>query len=410
MCSIPARSLVVAALLLAGAAAARAQSGDVVASARSAATSGHRAEALGDLERHLRESPRDVDARLLYGLVLSWEGRYDDARRELGQVLVQTPSYNDARVALANIAWWNGDYPELKRLVDEARLQRPDDVEWQLLDARALDGLGQPREARRVLQALLAQAPGYPRARVLKNRLDASLRPWSLTAGYVGDRFSDQRTPWAEYSVALSRQTPVGSVIGRVSQVERFGLGDRLFEVEMYPTFRPGTYAYVGVGVAKDERLYPGYRVATDLYQSLGGGFEASAGFRRLGFAAVTDIYVGTLTKYTGSWMLTGKAMYVPDRDGPEDAVSYHAVVRRYVGGSGESWIGGGFSHGYSREELGDSAELQNLDADTVRLNAEILVHPRWLVAASASTSRQERARRQPLWQHSVGASVTVYF
>ena len=45
--------------------AAGAQPVDVLTSARVAATSGHRAEALADLEQHLSESPRDVDARLV---------------------------------------------------------------------------------------------------------------------------------------------------------------------------------------------------------------------------------------------------------------------------------------------------------------------------------------------------------
>jgi YaiO family outer membrane protein len=228
--------------------------------------------------------------------------------------------------------------------------------------------------------------------------------------GFGTDRFSDQRTPWGEYAVSISRQTPVGSVIARASRAERFGLSDGLFEVEMYPSFRPGTYGYVSVGVARDDLLYPNYRVATDLYQSVGGGFEVSAGFRRLGFSTTTDIYLGTLTKYTGSWMLTGKAMYVPDFEGPEDSVSLHAVLRRYVRGDGESYWGGGYSHGYSREELGDRFELQGLNADTVRAGAEILVHPRMLVAASASSSRQERANRTPLWQHALAGSLTVYF
>ena len=221
---------------------------------------------------HLRESPRDVDARLLYGLVLSWEGRYEEARHELKRVLEQTPTYNDARVALANIAWWNGEYTELKRIADDGRLQRPDDVEWLLQDARALDGLGRPQDARRVVQGLLSQAPGHPQARTLKNRLDASLRPWSLTVSYGGDRFSDDRTPWSESAVSVSRQTPVGSVIVRGSRVERFELSDRLIEFEAYPSFRPGTYAYVGIGFAKDDLLYPNYRVATDVYQSVGDG------------------------------------------------------------------------------------------------------------------------------------------
>ena len=71
------------------------------------------------LESHLANSPRDVDARLLYGVVLSWDGRYDDAGRELRRVLDQTPTYNDARVALANMAWWTGDYSELHDLADD---------------------------------------------------------------------------------------------------------------------------------------------------------------------------------------------------------------------------------------------------------------------------------------------------
>ncbi len=60
------------------------------------------------LETHLSEAPRDVDARLLYGLVLSWEGRYDEARPVLQQVLTQAPAYTDARVALMNVEYWSG--------------------------------------------------------------------------------------------------------------------------------------------------------------------------------------------------------------------------------------------------------------------------------------------------------------
>ena len=211
------------------------------------------------LERHLRESPRDVDARLLYGLVLSWEGRYDDARRELGGCSTRRPTTTTPASALANIAWWNGEYTELKRIADDGRMQPP--------RRRRVDAAGRARPrrarpaapgARRSCRQLLSQAPGHPQARSLKNRLDASLRPWSLTMGYGADRFSDDRTPWDEYTVSFSRQTPVGSVIGRASHVERFGLSDRLFEVEMYPSFRPGTYGFVSVGFAKDDTALPG--------------------------------------------------------------------------------------------------------------------------------------------------------
>ncbi len=403
--------LVVAALLLVlgVVASVSAQSEAVRTDARSAAIAGRRAEAVSKLETHLTTFPRDADARLLLGVVLSWDGKYEDADRELRRVLEQSPTYNDARVALANVAWWTGRYDVLHELAATGRLQRPYDVEWIMLEARALDGLGRRREARQAVMTLLARQPGHVQARTLKNRLDTQLRPWTLTMGYGGDRFSDNRLPWNEYSTALSRQTAVGSVIARVSHAERFGYADRLLEVEFYPTIRPGTYGFVSYGRAKDDTLFPNYRMAVDLYQSLGRGYEGSIGFRRLAFSSTTDIYVGTLTKYVGNWMVTGKVFSVPDFDGPEDSLSYHGVVRRYIRGDGESFLSAGYSRGSSREELNDSAELRQLDADTFRAGAELLVG-RTVMSVSGSTSRQERSRNGTLWQHSFGAFLSVYF
>lgn len=386
-----------------------AQVGDVRAAARSAAIDGRRNEAVQMLEGLLEDSPRDADARLLLGVVLSWDGKYTDAERELRRVLEQSPTYNDARVALANVAWWTGNYTALQELARVGREQRPNDAEWVLLEARALDGLGKRREARQVVTTLLARFPGHVQARSLKNRLDTELRPWTLTMGYGEDRFSDGRIPWNEFATSLSRQTAVGSVIGRVSRASRFGFSDRLFEVEFYPSFRPGTYGYVSYGRAQDDALFPNYRVAADIFQSLGNGYEGSLGMRRLAFSSTTDIYLGSLTKYVGNWMLTAKVFSVPDYDGPEDSVSVHALVRRYIKGDGESFLSAGYSRGSSREELSDRAELQQLDADTVRAGAELLFG-RTVVAVSGSTSRQERVRNGTLWQHSFGASLSVFF
>src|SRR5689334_14495356 len=81
---------------------------DVIARARAAAADGRRAEGITLLEQHLATSPRDVDARLVYGLILSWDGQYDRARAALREVLAQAPEYMDARVALMNVEWWSG--------------------------------------------------------------------------------------------------------------------------------------------------------------------------------------------------------------------------------------------------------------------------------------------------------------
>lgn len=348
---------------------------DVIARARAAAAAGRSAEGLQLLEAHLAETPRDVDARLVYGLLLSWEGRYDEARRELQQVLAQTPDYLDARVALMNVEWWSGR-------ADEARDQ---------------------------VNTILQKDAGNPQARLVRQRLDARTRPWSAGVSYTRDTFQDEREPWGETAVSFGRETPVGSLLLRGNHAERFGLTDQQIEVEFYPTFRAGTYAFIGVGYSADHLLYPERRLSFDLYQGIGGGFELSGGYRRLQFATTTDIYLATLTKYAGNWMLTGKVFYVPDNV-LGASWSYHAQVRRYFGAAGTSFVGGGYSRGLSREEPRGTGDLLRVTADTVKGQIQLDLGEWLRLSAAASRGRQERALREPLWQNTMSAGLTVRF
>ncbi len=379
----------------------------VLKDARDAVNEGRRPDALRILETQLAASPRDVDSRLLYGLVLSWSGRYDDARRELEQVLAQAPAYTDARVALANVEWWSAQYDRLDRVAIEGLKRQPNDPVWLMYRARALDGLGQPQLARRAVDTVLASQPGNAGARALGERLDARLRPWSAQLSHTVDWFDDDRATWTETAATIGRMTPVGRVLARASTSQRFGMSDTQFEIEAYPRLRPGTYGHVNFGASVDKALYPGSRVGLELYQSLGGGFEGSLGWRRLGFATTTNIYVGSLTKYAGNWMLTGRAYFIPAE--PSDSTSYHGVVRRYFGTDGTSFFGMGYSHGFARDEVRNLTDLLTLDSDTVRAEFDARLGSRLRAAASGSTSRQERPFGT-LRQHTVSASLRVIF
>lgn len=348
---------------------------DVIARARAAASAGKRAEGIAVLEAHLATSPRDVDARLVYGLILSWDGQYPQARTALTDVLAQAPDYLDARVALMNVEWWSGHD-------DDARDQ---------------------------VRAVLARDAGNTQARLVQQRLDARTRPWSAGVLFTHDAFSDDREPWNELAVTLGRETPIGSVIVRGSQADRFGLRDRQVDIEFYPTFRAGSYAFVGIGIGDNQRLYPRHRVSFELYQSIGKGVEISGGFRQLNFATTTKIYLGTVTKYAGNWMLTGKVLAVPDQR-LSDSWSYHGLVRRYFGSSGTSYVGGGYSHGFSREEPRGAGDLIRIKADTFRGQAEIELRERVRLSLSASSSRQERTVLDPLWQNTAGAGISFRF
>ena len=347
----------------------------VVVRAREAATSGRRAEALTMLEARLADAPRDVDAGLLYGLVLSWERRYDEARPVLQQVLAQAPDYTDARVALMNVEYWSGHAKEALEQADR----------------------------------ILARQPGDVTARAVRERLLAATRPWWASSSYTVDAFNDDTDPWQEVMVYVTRRTPVGAVIGRASHAARFGFQDQQYELEFYPRFRAGTYAYVNAGVATDADLYPRARFAFDLYQSLGRGYEVSGGARYLDFGTVTRIYVGTLTKYLGNWMLTGKVYHVP-AETALDSTSYHGGFRRYFGGDGTSYAGASYIHGFSREEIRNVTDLLTLRTETVRGETDVLIGTRLRLFASGGTSRQDRANRSALWQTTITTGLSVQF
>jgi len=366
-------SVVAAALTCLCAEAAHAQD-DVIRRARAAASDGRRSEGIAMLETHLERSPSDVDARLVYGLMLSWDGQYDEARAALTQVLAQSPTYLDARVALMNVEWWSG----------------------------------RTREAREQVKAILAKDAGNMQARLVQQRLDARTRPWSAAVSVAIDAFDDDREMWGETTLTLGRETPIGSMLVRGNQARRFGLVDRQVEIEFYPSFRAGTYAFVGVGLGVDEVLYPKSRVSFDLYQSVGKGIELSGGYRQLNFSEQTRIYLGSITKYAGNWMITGKVYSVPGE--VSDSWSYHGLARRYFGSDGTSFIGAGYSHGFSREEPRGEGDLITVNADSVRAQADIALTDRARLSFSVSASRQERVSRDPLWQTTAGSGFSIRF
>ncbi len=351
---------------------------DGLTEARALAIAGNRPAAIAQLRERLAVAPADDDARLLLGTVLSWEGSYEEARTLLQQVVTARPADTDALGALLNVQIWSGRPREAKALAERGLELSPNSSQFLQGRQRAVDAIDR-------------------------------LRPWEVSASESDDWFSDRRTSWREHQLSVRRATPAGSVIVRGSRAERFGLTDNQFEVEMYPRFRAGTYAYVSAGWAPAKRLSPESRYAADLYQSLGAGLEGSFGYRRLGFSSTTDIFVASLNKYVGNWLLTSRMFYVPDRTGAASR-SYHGAFRRYFGADGTSYVGARYSHGFAREEVRNLNDFEVLRSNTVAGELSTALGSRLRLGVSGSTSDQERANLLKLRQHSLSAALGVKF
>jgi YaiO family outer membrane protein len=381
---------------------------DVLKTARDLATSGHRAESLDLLQRHLTSHPRDTDAQTLFGIILSWEGRYDEARQQLQEVLDRSPDNGDALSALINVELWS-DHPSVAEALSRRAMAANEETASLLLSrARALSAMNRLSDARAEVKRALAIAPGNEQAQRLSRGLENRSRQWRAGTVFGTDFFSDDRDAWRESQLSIAREgTPAGSLIMRVSHANRFSSTDNQFEVEAYPRLRRGTYAFVGVGVAPAAQLYPEYRVAGDLYQSLGRGFEGSVGYRRLGFDTPVDIYVATLSKYAGPWLLSGRTFVVPDQT--EGSHSFHGSVRRYFG-DGETYVGARYGRGFAREELHTVNDFASLDSDTFAGEANVVISRRLTLSGWASRSRDERAFASTLTQYSIGGGLWVRF
>jgi len=172
-----------------------ADTAEVLAQARDLATHKQRPEAVTLLRKHLAEHTKDVDARLLLGAILSWEGEYEEARSELNRVLASSPDYSDAILALINVELWD-DHPERAEvLAREASVRHPDSTEFLIAQARELKKLNRAAEAEKGQEDALARQPGNRKAKVMLEDLREEGHDWEVSFNRANTWYSDHRSP-----------------------------------------------------------------------------------------------------------------------------------------------------------------------------------------------------------------------
>ena len=341
-----------------------------------------------------------------HGTELSWAGRYDEARQALEAVLAGNPTHGDALPALINVELWSGHPLRAEELANRVLRNRPNDTAMLLARARALNAQERSAEARDTLDRLLVLDPRNQQALSMRRGVQDSLRLWNVQASGSHTQVGDGRAPYREGHMSLGRATPIGSISVKATRAMRFGAQDEQFELEMYPRIRPGTYAYVAGAYSPKAELFPIYRYAADIYQGLGGGYEASVGVRKLGFGRGVKIYVGSLSKYYGSWLFTGKTFLTPGTAGTSQ--SYHASVRRYFGET--TYAGLRYGRGSWREERRTLDDFEVLDSDVVAADASMTVRRRLELSVSGSYSREDRVERLDLRQYSLTTGMGFRF
>ena len=400
----------------------------VLSRARAMATGGQRAVAIDFLRKRLEVQPSDTDARLLLGVVLSWDGQYQDARREIEAVLASHPKYTDALLALVNVALWS-DHPEL---ADDATRQflalQPDDVQALLARARTLRKMSRYKEARASLEAVRTLEPGNREAADLRRALREYEPAWEVNYTHSSIWYNDHSAPWSEEAVTLKRGEQAGSALVRISQGSRWGLHSTLGEIDWYPHLRPGTYLYLNAGYSPQGVLYPKYRTGAELFQNLGHGFEASAGYRWLVFSSSDlRVYTASVGRYHRDWYVSARTFVTPGTSlvtansgllAPgsggvtatyHSSPTYQFLVRRYFS-DGLSQLNIRYGRGAAPFEIRDVNQIGVLNSSSFGVEWNWRLNRRIALDAGGGAANQDRLSGSGLWQYLFDFSFQYHF
>lgn len=372
--------------------AVAAQADNPLTHARSLVSQGRTQDAISYLNQHLSDVPGDQDARVLLGLICSWEKRWDDGRKAFEEVLAADPDYKDAVLGLINLELWSGHAPRAKQLADRAVAARPQDSDYKLALAK-VDAALSPARVASVSGKHEAAASGDEPT-------------WETGVAESTIFYSDKRSSWHETAVDISRNFTPGWVTATFSHANWFGEGSNLIDLQSYPTLRPGTYAYIDLAYSPDATLYSRRRLGAEVFQSLPYGFEASAGIRYMRFEDNVVLYTASVGKYVGNYWLLLRTFVEPNSTYPS-STSYQLSVRRFYGDANH-FVGLRFGEGSSPFEVQSINDLGIQRSASVAIESLWQFRNRMRLRTAVSVARQTRLYVGPLWQYE--ADCTLYF
>ncbi|WP_445665387.1 YaiO family outer membrane beta-barrel protein [Fodinibius sp. AD559] len=338
----------------------------------------------------LDRSPDYHGIRIFVARLYSWEGNYEKAVEELSDVLDKDPQNRRALMALVDTQKWSGEMDEALKTANRGLEYYPSDTEFMLTKGSVLYGMENYEEAEQTYKRILADDSGNRKAREELKDVQLHQMKYRATVSYRYDRFRTRFDPWQFTQFGLTRQTPIGSIIGRVEYARRFGSDGVQFNIDAYPSIAPGLYAYVNAGYSQSS-IYPDYRFGFSLYKSLPSGFELEAGMRYLDFeTSQTDIYTVSLTKYLGSYLFTAQTYLVPSSG--HTSKSLNLVTRRYFG-TAESYLSLNAGYGSSPIEIEispNTVSIKALDSWSVSIDGQYPLSEVWFIGGNVGFDSSE--------------------
>jgi len=294
----------------------------------------------------------DPDASLKRAMTLAFNGNRVDARDTLSNILTAYPDYTDVRTLLAKTYSWDGNYDEARKQFNRITSEERQHTEVWIaairnelfaenyyialgLTNKALLYLTREEALVQLRTEILEKLKGIPESAdttaAEKKKVEEEKKyKNSVTLFSSTDVFDVVFDPMFYSGLEFTHETPIGKIIPRINYSNRFDIDGIQYELDLYPKFSKSVYAYLNYGYSQSE-IYPSHRFGGDLYANLPKGIEVSLGARYLSFTeSNVTIYTGSLGLYRGNYYLSLRP-YVTPRNNNTTGLSGILLARKYL-------------------------------------------------------------------------------
>jgi YaiO family outer membrane protein len=207
--------------------------------------------------------------------------------------------------------------------------------------------------------AVCAAALGAPGDSGAARPTDSTTRAaWRGTLTYGFEAFTAGRATWQAWMARVERKTPQGSLALEALHSSRFSLWDDAGALDAYHTLWRRAYGNVRIALAPGAQVLPRLDATAEVFQGVGGGWEASAGYRRMSFSGSgVNLWSASLAKYVGNWYVVARGTAVPQSGKLGGGVGL--LVRRYFQSANDFLDVSG----------GTGSEVVTLGADSVNVS-----------------------------------------
>jgi YaiO family outer membrane protein len=336
--------------------------------ARAYAYSGRWDEGEAVLDRLLTEHPGDSDLLVFKARLLTWRKDLDGAERTFRRALEVQPRSADALAGLADLASWRGEYDAslvyCRRALDldanhaGALFRIGSVLLWQGDYGRARAYLARAAELEPLNEDF---------ARALAGAVPVYARRTEVWLGGRNEHWSDGRSDYADLGISALFSVLHGRarIVANVEKLWRADGSDARLSLQAYPQLWKGAYGSIDLSVAPGAEFVPGSTAHLEVYQSFLKRYEVSIGGGRMSLTGSgATVLNASGAAYLGPWYPNLRVQWSDTGTGTE--FSWSAGLRRFLADASYLWATVGYG-------------IRTFEAGSVE---EILAGPAWFVEA----------------------------